>query len=114
MLLSVLSFESGGPSLSRALTHGFSAHPILTKLLHGEQVGFGTIVQLIAENAADADVCEYIEFTRALGLPTSFAAVAVSDLSEAKLLAIAEKTAAARSPFNHAYGDSAGADDGEA
>uniref|UniRef100_UPI002FE393A9 glycerol dehydrogenase n=1 Tax=Noviherbaspirillum sp. TaxID=1926288 RepID=UPI002FE393A9 len=50
VLLSGLGFESGGLSLSHALTRGFTAHPQLGKYLHGELVGFGTIVQLIAED----------------------------------------------------------------
>ncbi|GAA4015413.1 glycerol dehydrogenase [Actimicrobium antarcticum] len=95
VLLSGLGFESGGLSLSHALTRGFTAHPELSKFLHGELVGFGTIVQLIAENRPVAEIQKHTKFCQALGLPVSFAEMNVQNISDAALIDIAEKTHAA-------------------
>lgn len=95
VLLSGLGFESGGLSLSHALTRGFTAHPVLSTFLHGELVAFGTIVQLIAENRADAEVRAHATFCRDLGLPICFADLNLPNVSDAELTDIAEKTCAA-------------------
>lgn len=95
VLLSGLGFESGGLSLSHALTRGFTAHPVLSTFLHGELVAFGTIVQLVAENRPHDEVLEHARFCRALGLPVSFADMRVFGASPDELMDIAEKTCAA-------------------
>jgi glycerol dehydrogenase len=92
VLLSGLGFESGGLSLSHALTRGFTAHAELTKFLHGELVGFGTIVQLIAENRSNDQVQRHARFCRELGLPVSFADLLLREVSDEELTGIAEKT----------------------
>jgi len=95
VLLSGLGFESGGLSLSHALTRGFTAHPRLGKFLHGELVAFGTIVQLVAENRATEEILEHARFCHELGLPVGFADMQVFNVSEAELIEMAEKTCAA-------------------
>ncbi|WP_158598040.1 glycerol dehydrogenase [Noviherbaspirillum saxi] len=95
VLLSGLGFESGGLSLSHALTRGFTAHPVLSTFLHGELVAFGTIVQLIAENRPEEEVRSHALFCHSLGLPVRFADMRVFDISQAELIDIAEKTCAA-------------------
>jgi glycerol dehydrogenase len=95
VLLSGLGFESGGLSLSHALTRGFTAHPQLSRLLHGELVGFGTIVQLIAEDRSDAEIREHATFCKDLGLPVRFADMGLPNASDAEMIDIAEKTCAA-------------------
>jgi glycerol dehydrogenase len=95
VLLSGLGFESGGLSLSHALTRGFTAHPVLSTFLHGELVAFGTIVQLIAEERADAEVTSHAQFCKTLGLPVCFADMRLPDVTAEELADIAERTCAA-------------------
>lgn len=70
ILLSGLGFESGGLSIAHSLTRGFSALPSLNNALHGEQVAFGTLVQLCLEQRDDAFLADMVAFYRKLGLPT--------------------------------------------
>lgn len=95
VLLSGLGFESGGLSLSHALTRGFTAHPVLGGFLHGELVAFGTIVQLVAEDRPEEEVRQHAAFCRRLGLPVRFADMNVAAISQAELDDIAVKTCAA-------------------
>jgi glycerol dehydrogenase len=95
VLLSGLGFESGGLSLSHALTRGFTAHPVLGGFLHGELVAFGTIVQLIAEERPLEEVERHARFCRELGLPVRFADMNVPAITDEELDDIAERTCAA-------------------
>ena len=95
VLLSGLGFESGGLSLSHALTRGFTAHAGMSKFLHGELVAFGSIVQTIAEDQSAAAVAAHAKFCRALGLPVTLAQLGAANASEAEILAMAESTMAA-------------------
>lgn len=95
VLLSGLGFESGGLSLSHALTRGFSAHPVMSTFLHGESVAFGSIVQLVAEERPQAEVQAHIDFCSALGLPITLADLGAENASEAEIMQMATLTAAA-------------------
>ncbi|MCE7505481.1 glycerol dehydrogenase [Polynucleobacter sp. IMCC30063] len=92
VLLSGLGFESAGLSLAHALTRGFTAHPIMTKFLHGEIVAFGSIVQLIAENRSSTEIKTHAKFCQSLGLPVSFKDFGVEGLNPLELEDIASKT----------------------
>ncbi|CAN1530223.1 GldA Glycerol dehydrogenase and related enzymes [Burkholderiaceae bacterium] len=95
VLLSGLGFESGGLSLSHALTRGFSAHPVMSTFLHGETVAFGSIVQLVAEERAEAEVQAHIDFCHSLGLPITLAQLGAKNATEAEIIQMATLTAAA-------------------
>ncbi|WP_334186338.1 hypothetical protein, partial [Noviherbaspirillum sp.] len=56
---------------------------------------FGTIEQLIAEDRPDAETREHADFCRKIGLPICFADMEAANISEAELVAIAQKTCAA-------------------
>jgi len=84
ILLSGLGFESGGLSIAHALTRGFSAVPSLGGSLHGEQVGFGLLVQLCLEGRSDAFLADMVAFYRAVNLPTNLNELGFSgDLQQA-------------------------------
>lgn len=95
VLLSGIGFESGGPSLAHALVRGFSAHPVLGRFLHGEVVAFGTLVQLVAEGRARAEVAEHAAFVKRLGLPTTFAGFGIAATTAHELDKIARITCTA-------------------
>ncbi|HHZ10890.1 MAG TPA: glycerol dehydrogenase [Rhizobiales bacterium] len=73
VLMSGLAFESGGLSIAHALTRGFSAEPAYHDALHGEVVGFGTVVQLAADPATAGRAVDIARFARRLGLPVTLA-----------------------------------------
>ena len=73
VLMSGLAFESGGLSIAHALTRGFSAEPAYARALHGEVVGFGTVVQLAADPATAGRAVDIARFARGLGLPVTLA-----------------------------------------
>ena len=95
VLLSGLGFESGGLSLSHALTRGFSAHPVMSTFLHGETVAFGAIVQLVAEERPQIEVQAHIDFCHSLGLPITLAQLGAKNATAAEILQMATLTAAA-------------------
>lgn len=95
VLLSGLGFESGGLSLSHALLRGFSAVPELAGALHGEQVAFGTIVQLVLEDRAAAELEAHLALLTRLGLPTTLAALGWNRVSGGQLAQVASLTMAA-------------------
>ena len=73
ILMSGLAFESGGLSIAHAVLRGMSTVPELNASLHGEQVGFGLIVQLLLEGRPQAEIRELLAFYRRIGLPCTLA-----------------------------------------
>lgn len=71
ILLSGLAFENGGLSIAHSLTRGFSVVPGVASALHGEQVAFGLLVQLILEQRPPEFVAELVAFYGRMGLPRS-------------------------------------------
>jgi glycerol dehydrogenase len=67
--LSGVGFESGGIAGAHAIHNGFTAIEETHKMYHGEKVAFGTIVQLILENASTGELKEVIGFCLETGLP---------------------------------------------
>lgn len=94
ILSSGLGFESGGLSISHALTRGFSAIPSLSGALHGEQVAFGLLAQLCLEQRPDDFVLELKSFYRQIGLPTSLGDLGFTGDKNEAIRTIAERTIA--------------------
>lgn len=98
ILLSGLAFENGGLSIAHSLTRGFSVVPGVASALHGEQVAFGLLVQLVLEQRPPAFIAELAAFYGRMGLPRSLHDLGlVGDVREA-----AQKIASdtwARAPY---------------
>ena len=93
VLLSGIGFESGGLSLAHALIRGLTAVPTMAGQLHGELVGFGTLVQVLVENRPQAEIDELVDLLCAVNLPVSFAQLGqADDLSAADLNVIVKAT----------------------
>ncbi|MCO5130214.1 MAG: glycerol dehydrogenase [Xanthobacteraceae bacterium] len=92
ILSSGLGFESGGLSISHALTRGFSAIADLSGALHGEQVAFGLLAQLCLEGRSDEFLADVRGFYRAVGLPASLADLGLRDDAAAAIETIAART----------------------
>lgn len=73
ILLSGLAFENAGLSIAHSLTRGLSAVPELASALHGEQVAFGLLVQLLLEGRSSSFMEDLLSFYGRMGLPRTLA-----------------------------------------
>ena len=78
ILLSGLTFESGGLSIAHAMVRGLTRVPELSAYLHGEQVAYSVLVQLLMEGDEEA-LRRSIAFNRQIGLPSTLADFGLSD-----------------------------------
>lgn len=92
ILLSGLGFESGGQAAAHAIHDGLTLLEGTHKYFHGEKVAFGTIAQLVLENAPTEEINEVLDFCLAVGLPVCLEDIGVTEISEEELKAVAEKT----------------------
>ncbi|MDF2951246.1 MAG: gldA [Anaerocolumna sp.] len=81
-LMSGLGFENTGCAAAHSVCEGITAVPDAGKTLHGEQVAFGTICQLVAENASEELLKEVINFCLTVGLPVTLEDVKVNPTKE--------------------------------
>ena len=92
VLLSGMCFENGGLSIAHAMTRGLTAVRGARDALHGLQVAYGLLVQLVLEERDLAFVQELVGFYRSIGLPTALADLGVPAPTEAEIQQIAELT----------------------
>lgn len=92
VLHSGLGFESGGLSISHAMTRGLSAVRGARDALHGFQVAYALFVQFTLERRAPAFVDDLRAFHRRVGLPTTLASLGMPEVTDAEITAIAEGT----------------------
>ena len=92
ILLSGLGFESSGLAAAHAIHDGLSLLPGTHHSFHGEKVAFGTIAQLVLENAPQEELETVIRFNLDLGLPVCLEDIGVTELSDEDLMKVAEKT----------------------
>ena len=90
-LLSGLGFESGGLAAAHAIHDGLTALDETHAYLHGEKVAFGTLAQLVLENAPTEEIEEVLEFCTTVGLPVCLKDIGVTDISPEDLLKVARK-----------------------
>jgi len=90
-LLSGLGFESGGLAGAHAIHDGLTALEGTHSSFHGEKVAFGTIAQLVLENAPTEELEEVISFCLEVGLPVCLADIGVPSITEEELRLVAEK-----------------------
>ncbi|NCA67121.1 MAG: glycerol dehydrogenase [Clostridia bacterium] len=92
ILLSGLGFESGGLAGAHAIHNGLTLLEGTHKYFHGEKVAFGTIAQLVLENAPEEELYEVLEFCLTVGLPVCLADIGVDSISDEELMAVAQKS----------------------
>jgi len=93
-LLSGLGFESAGLAAAHAVHNGFTAIPETHSLYHGEKVAFGTLVQLVLENAPTEELSQVLRFCNSVGLPTTLADLGIGEADSAQLREVAALAAA--------------------
>ena len=92
ILLSGLGFESGGLAAAHAIHDGLTILEGTHGYYHGEKVAFGTLCQLVLENAPKEEIQTVLEFCLSVGLPVCFEDIGVSSISNDELMAVAEKS----------------------
>lgn len=91
ILLSGLGFESGGLAAAHAIHDGLTMLEGTHKYFHGEKVAFGTIAQLVLENAPTEEINEVLDFCLEIGLPVCLEDIGVGSITEEEAMAVAEK-----------------------
>jgi len=91
ILLSGLGFESGGLAAAHAIHDGLTILEGTHKYFHGEKVAFGTLVQLILENALTEEIEEVLNFCIEVGLPVCLSDIGVDEISDEELMQVAKK-----------------------
>ena len=91
ILLSGLGFESGGLAAAHAIHDGLTILEETHHYFHGEKVAFGTLCQLVLENAPSEEIQEVLDFCGSVGLPVCLADLGVESLDPERLAQVAEK-----------------------
>lgn len=92
ILLSGLGFESGGLAAAHAIHDGLTILEGTHHYYHGEKVAFGTLCQLVLENAPEEEINEVLEFCATIGLPMCLADIGVDSITEEELYEVAQKS----------------------
>lgn len=95
ILMSGLAFESGGLSVSHGMTRGLSAVEGVAKALHGHQVAYGLLVQLVLEGRNAAFMEDMLAFYKLAHLPTKLADMNLAGDSNSAVQTIADLSAEA-------------------
>jgi Glycerol dehydrogenase and related enzymes len=90
ILLSGLGFESGGLAAAHAIHDGLTVLEETHKFFHGEKVAFGTLCQLVLENADQEEIDTVLDFCLTVGLPVCLEDIGVKDIGD-RLQKVAEK-----------------------
>lgn len=71
-LLSGLGFENGGLAAAHSIHNGFTAvDGEIHSLSHGQKVSYGILVQLVLEGRPIHEIKRYIDFLKAVDMPTT-------------------------------------------
>jgi glycerol dehydrogenase len=89
-LLSSIGFENCGLAAAHAISMALGTLEGAANCLHGELVGFSTIVHLVLENYPSDEIDELITFCQAVGLPITLKELGVKDPSSTNLLKACE------------------------
>ena len=100
--LSGVGADNGGLAAAHSIYNGFTALDELTSM-HGEVVAFGTLVQLILEEASTDEFYEVMDFCTSVGLPVTLGEMGVSDPEHVKIAA--EKACAEGESIHNMIGD---------
>jgi len=100
-LFSGIAFESGGLAAAHSFDGGFSLLKQTHNNLHGEIVGFGTLISLFLTNKSQDIIDEMYSFCEAVGLPTTLANIGLHNISDDDLIRVAERVCSKGSIIYH-------------
>lgn len=87
-LLSGIGFESGGLAGCHAIHNGFTVLPACHEMYHGEKVAYGTLVQLVLEDAEELD--EVLMFCQEVGLPVTLGQLGIKEVKLDEIMEVAK------------------------
>lgn len=85
--LSGVGADNGGLAVAHSVYNGFTALEECEKTMHGEIVAYGTLAQLLLENAPMEEFMQVRGFCKAVGLPVTLAAMGVTDKARVRIAA---------------------------
>ncbi len=94
ILLSGIGFESGGLAGAHAIHNGLTVLEQTHSCYHGEKVAFGTLTQLVMENAPEEELNTVYAFCERLGLPTTLSEIGLENVSDEELMKVAKAATA--------------------
>jgi glycerol dehydrogenase len=100
-LLSGVGFESGGVASAHALNEALTTLKEAKQCLHGEIVGFGTLVSLFLTRKPSVIIDQVYRFAGSVGLPTTLGDLHLADISDAQLKNVADITCLPGSPIHN-------------
>lgn len=86
VLLSGMGWESGGLAAAHAMQDGFTSIPEIHDMLHGEKVGFLTLVQVILDDRPLEITKQVFEFAQKVGLPMTLEDLGCGSVSKEALM----------------------------
>lgn len=101
--LSGVGADNGGLAVSHSVYNGFTALEECEKTMHGSIVAFGTIAQLVLENAPTAELNEVLNFCVKVGLPVTLKEIGVTHKERVSIAA--EKACAEGESIHNMIGD---------
>lgn len=93
-LLSGIGFESGGLAGAHAIHNGLTALEECHGMYHGEKVAFGTITQLVLEDAPLDEISQVINWCVSIGLPVTLGQLGLKRQDDDKLMKAARAACA--------------------
>ncbi len=88
--LSGIGFESGGLAGAHAIHNGLTAIEETHAMYHGEKVAFGTLVQLVLENADEEELMDVINFCIEVGLPVTLGELGIKEVKPEAIMEVAK------------------------
>lgn len=92
--LSGVGFESGGLAAAHAIHNGMTVIPDAHHYYHGEKVAFGTLTQLVLENAPVDEIETVAALCHSVGLPITTAQLDIKGDIPTKMRLVAEAACA--------------------
>lgn len=89
-LLSGIGFESCGLAAAHAIHNGLTKLSGTHRAYHGEKVAFGTLVQLVLEDAPMDKLEEVIAFCLEVGLPVTLEELGVENITREQAMMVAQ------------------------
>lgn len=92
--LSGVGAESGGLAVAHSVHNGLTILEECHSFFHGEKVAFGTLVQLVLENAPINEIKQVVDFCNSVGLPVTLEGINAHNATEEQLRQVAELSVA--------------------
>lgn len=101
--LSGVGADNGGLAVAHSVYNGFTALEECEATMHGSIVAYGTITQLLIENAPKEEIKEVMDFCHSVGLPITLKEMGVTDVK--RVMIAAEKACAPGESIHNMAGD---------